>query len=91
MAGRHWRSLTGSALSADALADACNHTVDEAVAKARIAAARVTQAARVDNDVDLEAHIRVVHGRETLADTADGGFGAACARFEAWVDVNVTA
>jgi hypothetical protein len=77
------RSLTGSPLSADALVADCNRTVDEAVAEAREGAHRPGQA--YDGPVDLDARIRVVHGREVIADTTDGGLEEACARFEAWV------
>lgn len=79
------RALTGGPLSADALVDACNLTVDAALREAREAAARADEKPPCDGAVDLDARIRVVHGREIVADTAEGGFDEACRRFEAWV------
>ena len=78
------RALTGSPLSADALVDECNITVDEALRQARHTAARANQKPPA-GPVDLDARIRVVHGREVVADTAEGGFDEACRRFEGWV------
>jgi hypothetical protein len=37
-----------------------------------------------DVPVALDAHIRVVHGADVLADSSEGE-DAMCARFEAWV------
>ena len=48
---------------------------------AREAAARVYPDA---SPVSLDAHIRIVHGHELLADTSDGE-AAMCDRFESWV------
>ncbi len=80
------KSLTGRALSADALADACNRTVDQAIAEARDAAAR---AALADSPVTaraLDATIHVIHGRERIASTDDGGVDGLCTAFERWVE-----
>lgn len=80
------RRLTGSPLRADALVEVSNQTVDEAIAEARrsVAAAAVRPAR--DGAVDLDATIRIVHGREVIADTATGGFEGACSRFESWIE-----
>lgn len=78
------RALTGSPLSADALVETCNLTVEEAVNEARRKAAQASEKPP-DGPIDLDARIRVVHGREVVADTAEGGFDEACRRFEAWV------
>ena len=79
------RGLTGEGFSARYLAADCNASVEEACAQAgssmREAAARVYPDA---SPVTLDAHIRIVHGHELLADTSDGE-AAMCERFESWV------
>ena len=79
------RSLTGEGFSARYLADECNQSVDEAWNEAEEVDGRGGDAP-VSGDVpaSLDAHIRVVHGAEVLADSRDGE-DAMCARFEAWV------
>lgn len=79
------RSLTGAPLGADALVASCNRTVDEAVAEARRDVAMSLRHARSEGPIDLDARVRIVDGREGIADTADGGFDPACERFEAWI------
>jgi Peptidase family M3 len=79
------RSLTGEGFSARYLADACNQSVDEAWHDAEEAVATAaTRQYSVDLPESLDAHIRVVHGTEVLADSHDGE-DAMCARFETWV------
>lgn len=79
------RSLTGEGFSARYLADECNRSADEAWAQAQAAiAAAATREYPSDVPASLDAHIRVVHGAEVLADSAEGE-DAMCARFEAWV------
>ena len=79
------RSLTGEDFSARYLADECNMSADAAWAQAQ---ATMAAAARREYPSDaaatLDAHIRVVHGAEVLADSSEGE-DAMCARFEAWV------
>jgi oligoendopeptidase F len=79
------RSLTGEGFSASYLAEACNRSAHEAWTEAESAIAAATAreypAAVSEN---LDAHIRLVHGTEVLADSSDGE-DAMCARFEAWV------
>ncbi len=80
------RSLCGSSLSADALAEACNRSVDEAISQARASVEAARARPHGQKSVDLDAHVRVVHGREEIADSvSDGSFEKACARFEAWI------
>lgn len=79
------RSLTGAALSADALVDVSNQTVQQAMEEARRIVSTATQRKAVEAAVDLNAHIRVVHGNDILADSENGGFESACDLFEAWV------
>ncbi|MES1255046.1 MAG: M3 family metallopeptidase [Acidobacteriota bacterium] len=79
------RNLTGEGFSARYLADECNKSVDEAWTEARgaIAGAGARTYPR-DVPPTLDAHIRVVHGAEVLADSR-GGEDAMCSQFEAWV------
>ena len=79
------RELTGETVSPDALAEAANRTPDEAVAKAREAVARLSGIPERTGRVDLDATIRIVHGNEEIATTADGFEGAATA-FADWIE-----
>jgi len=78
-------SLTGSGLSARALADACNQSVDDAWADAE--ACMQSAAARAYPDeapASLDATIRIVHGLEVPADSSESE-DAMCSTFERWV------
>jgi len=76
-------ALTGERLSPDALVDACNLGTDEAIAEAREAVKRARPSVR--EPVRLDATVRVVHGRETVASTENGGFEQAAADFAAFI------
>jgi hypothetical protein len=78
-------ALTGSPLSAEALIAEANRGADEVVAAARDAWTRGCEASERDLPVDLDARVRVVHGRELICDTADMSFEAAAAVFDAWI------
>ena len=39
-----------------------------------------------DDPVELNMQMRLVHGDETIADSNDGGFDAACEKFKSWVN-----
>lgn len=85
------RSLTGEGFSARYLADDCNRSVEDAWAEAEASmAAAAARPARADARASLDAHIRIVHGEEVLADSRDGE-DAMCARFEAWVQAHYPA
>lgn len=82
---RMLRGLTGEGFSARHLAEDCNASVDEARARAE----ETMQAAATRHYPDrvpptLDAHIRIVHGAELIADSTDGE-DPMCDRFEAWV------
>ncbi|MEO7271731.1 MAG: M3 family metallopeptidase [Vicinamibacterales bacterium] len=88
---RMLRGLTGEGFTARYLADDCNASAEEAggLAESTMAAA----AARRYPDAapaSLDAHIRIVHGAELLADTSHGE-AAMCDRFEGWVRANFAA
>jgi Zn-dependent oligopeptidase len=74
-------SLTGRTLAPDALVDVCNLGTDEAIAAARAAAKRISSTREPRERVELDAVIRVVHGRETVATTEGGTFEQAAADF----------
>jgi oligoendopeptidase F len=78
-------SLTGRTLSAAALADGCNQTVEGALSDA---AARMRAAAHREDASDypdsLDATIRVVDGADVLADNSVSD-AAMCSAFERWV------
>jgi len=76
-------NLTGSPLSAAAISARVDRSVDQALAEARADLAREPSIQRLTGIVELNARIRVVHGREAIADTDRGGFEGACADFEA--------
>lgn len=78
-------ALTGKPLEPDALVAACNLATDEAVAEARAAVRRIESAPRSEGPVELDAVIRIVHGRETVASTENGGFERACVDFERFI------
>ena len=79
------RRLTGEGFSARYLADECNRSVEAAWSEAQDAVAAAATRAPVSEDTgQLDAHIRIVHGTDVLADSGDGE-DAMCTRFEAWV------
>ncbi len=79
-------SLTGEPFNARYLADHCNQTAEQAWerAQARMAAAQ-TRTYPQPPAQSLDATIRVVHGKELLADNRESD-AAMCRQFEAWVD-----
>ena len=79
------RALTGSALSADAIVASCNLSVDEAVAQARAAVAKLPSIAPQAGPVELDVTVRVVHGREVIGTTEGGTFERMADDFEAWI------
>lgn len=84
-------ALTGKSLSADALVDACNESVDEALAKARASIDSLGERASFAGPVELDADIDVIHGRETIATTRGSSFEDAAAKFATWITTHETA
>ena len=78
-------ALTGSPLKADALVDACNLDVEDAIAHARAQVAKLPTVAPQSGPVDLDMKLRVIHGRRDVASTDGHSFEAACDAFESWV------
>ena len=76
---------TGQEVSPKALADRLNRTADEAIEEARGLKARAASIPEHAGPVELDAKIRVIHGREQIATTAKG-FAPAATAFAGWVD-----
>lgn len=79
-------ALTGAPLSADALVEEATRSVEETLAleRARWEAAETRGVNR--QRVELDATIRVMHGRELVATTEGATFESAARTFAAWVE-----
>ena len=78
------RSLTGEGFSAVPLAEACNLSADEAWQQAQACMAAAQQRPAAGEGSPLDAHIRVVHGAELIADNSESETRM-LADFEAWI------
>ncbi len=79
-------NLTGSPLTADALAHEANRDVAATLAEAGAQLDREPNLPRFDAAIDLDAKVRVVHGRETIAVLDARGFEAFEREFARWID-----
>jgi len=79
------RDLTGHEVSAVPLAEDANASVEEKTKRARLAVARSSEIPAFDGDVDLDATIRVMHGREEIASTEGGGVDELARTFGDWI------
>jgi len=78
-------ALTGAPLSAEHLAKRVNRTVEEALAPAEKAIAHLKDVPIYDDDVNLNANIRVMHGVQVVAGGEGKSFDQSSKEFEAWV------
>ncbi|WP_439839931.1 M3 family metallopeptidase [Aeromonas caviae] len=78
------QSLTGEGLSAVPLAEACNRSSAEAWQQAQTCMAAARQRPPAGEGTPLDAHIRVVHGAELIADNSESE-ARMLAEFEAWI------
>lgn len=78
------RSLTGEGFSAAPLAEACNRSVAEAWQQAQECMDAAQQRPPAGEGMPLDAHIRVVHGAELIADNSESE-ARMLADFEAWI------
>ncbi|MFM5270108.1 M3 family metallopeptidase [Aeromonas veronii] len=78
------RSLTGEGFSAVPLAEACNLSAAEAWQQAQVCMAAAQQRPAASEGSPLDAHIRVVHGAELIADNSESETRM-LADFEAWI------
>jgi hypothetical protein len=79
------RALCGCGLDAGALAEVCNRDVDDALALAREAIAAQKSRPIATGPVDLDAVVRVVHGRELICDSGVESLEACAERFARWI------
>lgn len=80
------RALTDEGLSADALATVVTRPVDAALSEARASIDAARKRAPASGHVELDAKLRVVHGREQICESRSAAdFDAAASRFGAWV------
>ncbi len=79
------RSLTGRTLGADAIAAHCNQSVDTAGAHARGSIARLASVPRHEGPVELDATVRIIHGKEVVGSSEGRSFEALADDFEAWI------
>ncbi len=82
------RRLCGSGLSAAPMARELNRDADTAIREARQSIERLQRVPRGPTRVELDARVRVVHGRETVA-VLDGDFEAFSEQFARWIDAQV--
>lgn len=78
------RSLTGEGFSAVPLAEACNLSAADAWQLAQACMAAAQQRPAAGEGTPLDAHIRVVHGAELIADNSESETRM-LADFEAWI------
>ncbi len=81
------KRLTGETISGQALANVCNLNVDEAWenAQALIASLSSRPEKGTLDDVNLDCRVRVIHGKETIAETKES-FAQMSGDFEAWIE-----
>jgi Zn-dependent oligopeptidase len=79
------RGLTGREVSPAALADRVNLSADDAVKEAKAAVARAASVPSHEGPIELDARIRVIHGRQEIANTSEG-FAPAAAAFSRWIE-----
>lgn len=77
--------LTGTPLSASALAEENNRTAAQEIAIAHRAVERLADVPAYAGEVRLGASIRVMHGRDEIAADDGGDFDGMAQRFAAWI------
>lgn len=84
--GEFIAELTGEPLTADYLAREATRSVDEALMEAKAAIAKLDSVPPFAGHIELDAAVRMVHGREEIASTATAGFDQVAERYAAWID-----
>jgi hypothetical protein len=77
--------LTGAPLGTDALLRKVSRTPEQAVAEGLACLKQAQQRGAADAPLDLDAHIQVIHGRETVTSTSERGYDGASRDFSDWV------
>lgn len=78
--------FTGEPLSCKAWVKELSTPIDEVIASEKKDYDAAVAAPERDDPVELNMQMRLVHGDETIADSNDGGFDAACEKFKSWVN-----
>lgn len=78
-------ALMGTGLSADALVNSCNKSVEEAIEEARQQVEKLKSVPPFEGTVDLGATIHAIHGKETIASTQEGDFATFATRYGEWI------
>ena len=84
------KRFTGKPLTCDAWVAELSKPLDAVVAEERADYDKAVSAPPRTDPVDLSMRMRLVHGDEVIADSASGGFDAACDAFAAWVSANAS-
>jgi len=79
-------SLTGNGLSTDALVEHCNQDLDEALSGAHASIEKEASIPKHEGPVELDATIRVIHGKKEIASTKGTSFEQLSDDFENWVN-----
>ncbi len=77
--------VTGKPFSADAIVHSANETADQAVSDAKAQIERLATTPEYSGPLDLDAHIRVMHGHELITEFSNGEFARADEEFKSWV------
>lgn len=78
------RSLTGEGFNPDYLANVCNLSVEACWQAAQASIAAAASRPILTDEFALNAHIRLVHGSELIADNQEGD-AQMCEQFAAWI------
>lgn len=80
-------AMTGAPLSAADYAGHLTRSVEASIAEAHAAIARLDEVPAFEGPVQLDARVRVAHGRETVAEL-NGDFEAFAGTFARWIEAN---
>ncbi|MEE2907284.1 MAG: M3 family metallopeptidase [Planctomycetota bacterium] len=81
--------LTGQPLGAAALASRVNRSVKQSMEEARSAIEREPKLPRFEGDIELDARMTVIHGRDEVASLESGEFERFAEAFATWIDTQV--
>lgn len=89
--GEFLEELTGETLNARFLAEHVTRPVDECLEAARRAVEKLPRIPTFEGVVDLDAALRMDHGRETIASLGSDGFESFARTYGAWIREQVEA
>ncbi len=79
------KNLTGEEFSPKALIEECNLETEQVLNRARESIQNLKNIPEFGGKVEFDATIRVIHGRETIGDTAQMSFDELADRFSKWI------